>query len=54
MEHKSIIATIYIRNGRAVRSKDDNAESQDLVGLAKSYNDSGVDKIFLVDLSNDE
>ena len=54
MEHKSIIATIYIRNGRAVRSKDDNAEAQDLVGLAKSYKDSGVDKIFLVDLSNDE
>ena len=54
MEHKSIIATIYIKNGRAVKSKNDTSDSQDLVELAKSYNDSGVDKIFLVDLSNDE
>ncbi|MDD6429357.1 MAG: bifunctional phosphoribosyl-AMP cyclohydrolase/phosphoribosyl-ATP diphosphatase HisIE [Lachnospiraceae bacterium] len=54
MEHKSIIATIYIRNGRALLHKDDPDQTVDLIELARSYNDSGVDKIFLVDLSNDE
>ncbi len=54
MEHKNIVATIYIKDGRAVLSKSDTGEGRDILELAKMYNDTGIDKIFCVDLSNDD
>ena len=54
MEHKNIVATIYIKDGRAVLSKSDAGEGRDILELAKMYNDTGIDKIFCVDLSNDD
>lgn len=54
MEQKNIVATIYIKNGNAVKSPSDLTEQRDVIDLAKRYNDSGVDKIFLMDLSDDE
>ena len=54
MEHKNIVATIYIKNGKAVKSPDDLSDPRDVMQLANGYNDSGVDKIFLIDLSDDE
>lgn len=54
MEQKNIVATIYLKNGKAVKSPKDFSKSCDAIELASRYNDSGVDKIFLVDLSDDE
>jgi phosphoribosyl-ATP pyrophosphohydrolase len=52
MEHKNLIATIYLKNGMAVKGKHDLESAGDLKELAKRYNDSGVDKLYVFDLSN--
>ena len=56
MEHKNIVATIYIKNGQAVGDpkKEPASEGASVLELAKMYNDSGVDKIICFDLSDDE
>lgn len=54
MEQKNIVATIYLKNGMAVKNPKDYKEPCDAINLASRYNDSGVDKIFLIDLSDDE
>ena len=54
MEQKIIVSTIYIKNGVAVKSPDNFDESIDAVKLANHYNDSGVDKLILFDLSDDD
>ena len=51
MEHKNLIATIYLKNGMAVKGKHDLESAGDLKELAKLYNDSGVDKLYVFDLS---
>ena len=51
MERKNIVATIYLKDGLAVKSPSDTEKGTDPVKLAEMYNDSGIDKIFLVDLS---
>lgn len=55
MEHKNIVATIYIKNGQAVKGMD-NFEPMgwDVISLARLYNDSGIDKIIIFDLSDDD
>ena len=52
MEHKNIVATIYLKNGQAVKGMD-NFEPMgwDVISLARLYNDSGIDKIIIFDLS---
>ena len=51
MERKRLMATIYLRNGIATKGK----ESEEVLGsaeeLARIYNDSGIDKIMIWDLS---
>ncbi len=54
MEFKNIVATIYIKDGKAVTGRDDISGGRDILELAKMYNDTGIDKIFCVDLSNDD
>lgn len=54
MEHKNIVATIYLKDGLAVKSPSQPENGQDPIRLAEMYNDSGIDKIFLVDLSDDD
>ncbi len=54
MEHKILAATLYIKDGIPVCSPDDFAPAGDLRFLAKSYNDGGIDKIFVFDLSNSD
>lgn len=54
MEQKNIVATIYIKDGKAVNSPSDLTERMDLLDLARLYNDSGIDKIMCVDLSDDD
>ncbi|MEY8516125.1 bifunctional phosphoribosyl-AMP cyclohydrolase/phosphoribosyl-ATP diphosphatase HisIE [Lachnospiraceae bacterium 29-84] len=51
MEHKNLIATIYLKNGMAVKGKNNLDGAGDLKELAKLYNDSGVDKLYVFDLS---
>lgn len=54
MEHKNIVATIYLKNGQAVKGMDDFTPVQDVYQLARFYNDSGIDKIAIFDLSDDD
>lgn len=54
MEHKNIVATIYLKNGQAVRGLQDFTPVQNVYELARLYNDSGIDKIVIFDLSEDD
>ena len=54
METKNIVATLYLKNGKAVKSKTDFTEIEDVYQLCQMYNDSGVDKIVILDLSTDD
>ncbi|MBE5891641.1 MAG: bifunctional phosphoribosyl-AMP cyclohydrolase/phosphoribosyl-ATP diphosphatase HisIE [Lachnospiraceae bacterium] len=54
MEQKNIVATIYLKNGKAVRSLEDHTEIQNVYSLCQIYNDSGIDKIIIFDLSDDD
>ena len=55
MEHKNIVATIYLKEGKAVSSLTDHTVTyEDVNELARLYNDSGIDKIIIFDLSSDD
>ena len=54
MEYKNIAVTIYLKNGKAVMGPDDFTPVGDVFEKAKIYNDCGVDKIFIFDLSEDD
>lgn len=54
MEQKNIVATLYLKNGKAVRSFDDFTEIENVYDLCGLYNDSGIDKIIAFDLSTDD
>ncbi len=55
MEDKNIVATIYLKNGQAVAGLTDFTPTElSVIELAKLYNDSGIDKIILFDLSEDD
>ena len=45
MKHKNIVATIYLKNGEAVKLTSDLRSAGELKALTKLYNDSGSDKI---------
>lgn len=54
MEQKILAATLYLKDGVPVKGPDDLTPAGDLNFLAKVYNDGGIDKIFVFDLSNDD
>ena len=55
MEHKNIVATIYLKDEKAVKSLTDHTVTdENVIELAKLYNDSGIDKIIIFDLSSDD
>ena len=54
MELKNIVATLYLKDGQAVMGPDDLNPLMDVIQLAKLYNDSGIDKIMVFDLSTDD
>ena len=54
MEFKNIVATIYLKDGKAVKSREDFTPAGDIFQKAKIYNDCGIDKIFIFDLSEDD
>ena len=49
-----MVATIYLKDGVALKSPEQPEEQMDVLTLARLYNDSGVDKIICFDLSNDD
>ena len=54
MDDKNIAITIYLKNGKAVKGPDDFTPVGDVFEKAEIYNDCGVDKIFIFDLSEDD
>ncbi len=54
MDHKNIVATIYLKDGKPVKDRNHLESAGDLTALAKFYNDSGIDKILIIDLSTDD
>ena len=54
METKNIVATLYLKDGKAVKSTTDFTEIEDVYQLCQMYNDSGIDKIVVLDLSTDD
>lgn len=55
MEQKNVVATIYLKNGKAVKGRDNfETMAEDAIELARMYNDSGIDKIIIFDLSDDD
>ena len=54
MDTKNIVATLYLKDGKAVRSFKDFTEIEDVYQLCQMYNDSGIDKIIIFDLSTDD
>ena len=54
MEHKNIVATIYLKDGNAVASMDNFTQVEDVYKLCQLYNDSGIDKIIIFDLSTSD
>lgn len=55
MDTKNIVATLYLKNGKSVKSKKDLTETEyDIYQLCRLYNDSGVDKIIIFDLSTND
>lgn len=54
MEHKNLIATMYLKNGMAVKSPLELESVGNFKTLAKLYNDSGIDKLYIFDLSDND
>ena len=52
MEYKNLIAVMYLKNGMAVTSRENMEIAGDWKELAKFYNESGVDKLYVFDLSD--
>lgn len=51
---KNIVATMCLKNGQAVKSATDLEVLGDVYELCSLYNDSGIDKIIIFDLSSDD
>ena len=55
METKNIVATLYLKNGKAVTSTKNFTELEvDVYELCQMYNDSGIDKLVVLDLSTND
>ena len=54
MEHKNIVATMYIKDGAALLDPSDPESSMDALELAHTYDDTGIDKIICFDLSDSD
>ena len=51
MDKKILVATMYLKDGVPVKSRKDLTPVGDLKQLANIYSDSGIDKIFVFDIS---
>ena len=53
-EYKKSGCNLIFKNGKAVKSIDNLEELEDTKNLIKLYNDSGIDKIPIYDLSTED
>jgi phosphoribosyl-ATP pyrophosphohydrolase/phosphoribosyl-AMP cyclohydrolase len=51
MERKNLVASLYLKNGEAVLRSNTEESAGEIHQLAKTYNDSGIDKLLIFDLS---
>ncbi|MCC8142159.1 MAG: bifunctional phosphoribosyl-AMP cyclohydrolase/phosphoribosyl-ATP diphosphatase HisIE [Lachnospiraceae bacterium] len=54
IEQKDIIVTLFLKDGILVKGFQDHTPAGKIDDLIRSYNDNGVDKIILYDLSDDD
>ncbi len=54
IEQKDIIVTLFLKDGCLVKDFQDHTTAGDPEELIRTYNDCGVDKIILYDLSDDD
>lgn len=54
MEKKTIVSTLYLKDGAAVNGFRDFTSVGNLYSKVRLYNDSGIDKIIIYDLSEDD
>ena len=54
MEKKTIVSTLYLKDGAAVNGFRDFTSARNLYSKVRLYNDSGIDKIIIYDLSEDD
>ncbi len=54
VERKRLMATVYLDKGLAVKSATDLSYLGNAIDLVKLYNDSGVDKLLIMDVSDTE
>lgn len=53
MSYKRIVPCLFIQKGKAVKwFNDDTVISENVIDLAKHYNDTGADELLIFDLSN--
>ncbi len=54
IKQKDIIATMFLKDGNLVRDFRDHTPAGNIEDLIHSFNDNGIDKIILYDLSDDD
>ncbi len=54
MKQKKLVASIYLKDGQAVAGPHSGQPVGDIAKLARLYNDSGLDKLLIFDLSKEE
>lgn len=54
MEKKTIVSTLYLKDGAAVKGFRNFSPAGNLYSKVRLYNDSGIDKIIIYDLSEDD
>lgn len=55
MKHKNLVATLYLKNGKSVTDNHSMTPTEtDIHDLVKIYNESGIDKILIFDLSDND
>lgn len=54
MEQKNLVASLFLKNGEAVTGYDTAKSAGDVRHLVKLYNDSGLDKLLIFDLSDED
>ena len=54
MEKKTIVSTLYLKDGAAVNGFRNFTSAGNLYSKIRLYNDSGIDKIIIYDLSEDD
>ena len=54
MEKKTIVSTLYLKDGAAVNGFRDFTSAGNLYSKVRLYNDCGIDKIIIYDLSEDD